>query len=269
MDFRSSPRNLQKQRKKENRSFTGDPGLSMNHAITQKSWLLIWNPELFLILNQGPSRESEEDLRLRVFRPTVAMPAARDGWGSTRGSPRICWSPWMAGTGPVVGDGGSDRWSAAPAGFHLGWAHVRCAARRGGGTEMVRLGWEGAEQRALWQVRAWTVDHGGRGGVLVVSSKGEAREDTREEWGARHPLWRAGARVGMEQGAGHAVLLHGGHALDACHSLWHFVEQLAGNRVTSVGDKFGPFPCRIRRWAKYEVCQTRPDLHLLFKCHGH
>ena len=47
-----------KKKEKENRSFTGDPGLSMNHAITQKhysyeSWLRIWNPELFLFRTRG------------------------------------------------------------------------------------------------------------------------------------------------------------------------------------------------------------------------
>ena len=65
--------------------------------------------------------------------------------------------------------------------------------------------------------------HGGRGGVVPAVEREEkclrAREDAREEWAARHPLWRAGARVSGEQGAGHAVLLHGGHALDACRSL--------------------------------------------------
>ena len=75
------------------------------------------------------------------------------------------------------------------------------------------------EQRALWPVRAQIGGHGGRGGVHAVGrsrARARTREDAREEWGARHPLWRAGARVGVEQGAGHAVSMHGCHAPATC-----------------------------------------------------
>jgi len=48
-----------KTKEKENRSFTGDPELSMNHLTAHKhysyeSWLRIWNPGLFLIRTRGP-----------------------------------------------------------------------------------------------------------------------------------------------------------------------------------------------------------------------
>jgi len=63
MNYYGFPKFTQKSAKtkeKENRSFTGDPGVFMNHAITQKhysyeAWLRIWNPELFLILTRGTS----------------------------------------------------------------------------------------------------------------------------------------------------------------------------------------------------------------------
>jgi len=48
-----------KNKRKENRSCTGNPRVFRNHATAHKYysyefWLRIWNPELFLILTRGP-----------------------------------------------------------------------------------------------------------------------------------------------------------------------------------------------------------------------
>jgi hypothetical protein len=48
-----------KTKEKENRSFTGDPGVSKNHATAHKHYsyesvVRIWNPELFLISTRDP-----------------------------------------------------------------------------------------------------------------------------------------------------------------------------------------------------------------------
>jgi hypothetical protein len=59
MHLQSSSMKSAKTKEKENRSFTGDPGVSKNHATAHKhysyeSWLRIWNPGLFLIRTRGP-----------------------------------------------------------------------------------------------------------------------------------------------------------------------------------------------------------------------
>ena len=44
--------------------------------------------------------------------------------------------------------------------------------------------------------------------------------------------------------------------------LRRFLEHVACSEVAGVGGDFGPFPCRIRRWAKNEVCSTLDTLQL-------
>ena len=59
MHFRSSSMKSAKTKEKENRSYTVNPGVFMNHATAHKyysyeSWLRIWNPGLFLIRTRSP-----------------------------------------------------------------------------------------------------------------------------------------------------------------------------------------------------------------------
>ena len=111
--------------------------------------------------------------------------------------------------------------------------------------------------------------HGGRGRVRELRARarrGSGRGSVERVLG--HPLCgRRGA--GQLSTKVESRVLHGGHVLATRRTLKHFDEQVAGNRVTNVGDQFWPFPCRIRRWAKYKVCQTRAALHFSFNCHCH
>ena len=72
-----------------------------------------------------------------------------------------------------------------------------------------------------------------KGGVQNVEG---GLASTLEGTGALH---RTGTRVN-----------HGGGAVTAWRTRWHFGEHLACSGVAGVGDDFGPFPGRIWTWAE-------------------
>ena len=113
-------------------------------------------------------------------------------------------------------------------------------------------------------------------GAKVTSAAGRARGSRGRAPGRLRNLQEgSGILFVSDRGAGQlstkveSRVLHGSHVLATRRPLKHFDEQVVGNRLTSVGDKFGPFPCRIRRWAKNKVCCPRGALRFLFKGYGH
>jgi hypothetical protein len=118
-----------KTKEKENRSFTGDPGVSKNHATAHKhysyeSWLRIWNPELFYILTRGPFSSS-----LRTEKPAAGRTFELEAHGRmvtsygrgrpARSLPRptiatpISWPAEAAAAHQRSSTGDGDRWERA------------------------------------------------------------------------------------------------------------------------------------------------------------
>jgi len=125
-------------------------------------------------------------------------------------------------------------------------------------------------QRALRQVRAQIGGLGGRGGVPAVGrsrARARAREDAREEWGARHPLWRAGAVWSKELGT-RCLCMVATHQRRV-RPLRHSNEHVSGSEVAQVGHIFGLLTGRYGLWARNEGFYTRPILQFLFKVHCH
>jgi len=105
-----------------------------------------------------------------------------------------------------------------------------------------------------------------------AQSEGEEREWQREcgrVWRGCSGLAPIHIERGHAEGTQQDEEARALHGCPRVLPLTHFAEQLAGDGVASVERVFGLFPCRIRRWAKYKVCQTRAALHFSFKCHGH
>jgi len=99
MDFQSSPRNLQKQRKRKTDLSPGTLDfpritqhptntiyMSLGFAFGTLDCFLFQHEALFLSLLE---QRTEEDRRLCAFWPKMATPTVREGWGSTRRLPCI------------------------------------------------------------------------------------------------------------------------------------------------------------------------------------
>ena len=98
-----------KTKEKENKSFTGDPRLSTNHATAHKHYSSESNDsaenslDLVEFIPEVPGREENRGSRRSfLFRPVGASSAVMEGWGSIRALSRTHRWPRLGQRWPVA-----------------------------------------------------------------------------------------------------------------------------------------------------------------------
>ena len=169
-----------KTKEKENRSFTGDPGVSKNHATAHKHYSFIW----VLASHLEPWVVSYSNTRSFLFSPFVQRPGFRfppevapavNGWRRDR-EDRVALELFAAMVGLEVQQG--------VIGGGRPWSSASCPWRTEGESRSTGV-WRGTESRTAWRegggewMRKW-------GALLAVPTRHGAPAEVQQWWGA---LW--------------------------------------------------------------------------------
>jgi hypothetical protein len=221
MHFQSLTTKSAKTKEKENRSFTGDPGVSKNHAQPTNTIHLSLG---FASGTLGCFLFQHEVLPLLSFRTETRVSIStgggtsskwvEEGQGRPRSSRAIRCYGWTRGTA------GSDRWRSA--------MELRFLSMADRGREQEYGSLEGHREPDGVEGR-WR---------RVNEEVGSASGCPNATWSTS----RGAAMVGR-------ALVHGIHVLATRRPLRLFDEQVAGIKVSKVGRQFGPLPGQIWTWA--------------------